>query len=158
MFANMNINFRVFRRNNKNLILLWSRNSLSEDQRECVSAYVVSDKDSRELKYSDFTPDNPEKFAPDVGGIVISHSMNNLTPSEGCLVRVVLGKGDDTLEMEKDVLPANSVVESTRSHEGTSKRIHLYAMDYDEKRWVPLPHTGLSQGNHLLLLKDEQDD
>lgn len=150
----MNINFRVFRRNNKNLILLWNNTSLSDDQRSCIAAFEAPGglEDDRELTWSKFVPDNPEKFAPDVDGIVVPHASNRLNPSEACTVKVVLGSGEDSLEMVKEVLPANSVVEPARPPE--PKRVHMYAMDYSRNVWVPWPHDGVIPSNVTISIKD----
>jgi hypothetical protein len=153
----MNLNFRVFRRNNKNLILLWSQSQLSDPQREGISAFAVddgTDADGRPLKYSKFVPDNPEKFAPDVGGIVVSHAVNGLNPSEPCTVRVVLGDGEDSLEMVKEVLPANSVGDIPPRPAEPHRKVYLYAKDNATDTWVPWPADGVLPGNVQIMIKD----
>jgi hypothetical protein len=150
----MNLNFRVFRRNGKNLILLWSQGQLTEEQRDCVSAHAVDDGmgEGKELKFSRFVPDNPEKFAPDVGGIVVSHAANGLNPTEPCTIRVVLGTGEDSIEMVKEVLPANSAEIPQRQEQ--HRKVYLYAMDYETKSWVPWPHDGVIPDNVQINIKE----
>lgn len=153
----LNINFRVFRRNNKNLILLWGTGPLIGTQKGSISVSVIdlnTPGGERALRYSRFTPDNPEKFSPDVDGIVISHSLNRMNASEGCTIKVILGEEDESMELLKDVLPANTVVEQ-RAGDAGSRKVHLYAMNYETERWVPLPHTGLSQARHILMREEE---
>lgn len=141
----MNINFRVFRRNNKNLIMIWNNSQLSEGQKDSLFAYVVSGLcDDRELEWSKFVPDNPEKFAPDVDGIVIPQIQNKLNPSETCTVKVVFGIGEESLEMVKDVMPANAIIGPSRPmpESAGQKRMFLYAKDYKTGEWVPWPVDG----------------
>jgi hypothetical protein len=152
----MNLNFRVFRRNGKNLILLWSQSQLTDEQREEISAHVVDPDgmgEGRELKFSKFVPDNPEKFAPDVGGIVIAHSVNGLNPSESCTVRVVIGMGEDSIEMIKDVLPYKPIGEIP-SRQEPHRKVYLYAMDYETKAWVPWPSDGVIPDNITITVKE----
>lgn len=152
-----NINFRVFRRNNKNLILLWNHAHLSDNQKENLSAYVTSGlSDDRELEWSKFSPDSPEKFATDVDGMVISHTQNKLNPSETCTVKVVFGIGEESLEMVKDVMPANAVIEPSRSvpESHGQKRMFLYAKDYKTGEWVPWPSDGEMPSNVQFQIKE----
>lgn len=153
----MNINFRVFRRNNKNLILLWNNAQLSDDQKVSLFAYAVDGlSDDRQLEWSKFVPDNPEKFAPDVDGIVIPHIQNKLNPMEKCTVKVVFGTGEESLEMVKDVMPANAVIEPSRSATEThgQKRMFLYAKDYRTGEWVPWPVDGKMPDNVQFQIKE----
>ena len=132
-----NINFRIFRRNGKNLILLWNSASLPDDCREEVAAFLVDESGNEgPLTYSKFVPDSPEKFAKDVTGIVIPHAQNKMDPEKPCTVKVVFGDGDDSFEVSKTVLPANSAPEP---QEKDTKAVHLYGMDYKTKTWVPFP-------------------
>lgn len=161
----MNINFRVFRRNNKNLILLWSSKTLTAEQQENLRAYVVeAGKATRELAWRPFVPDNPDKFAPDVAGIVLSHSSNGLDPAEKCVVRVVFGTEiGEVFEIDKDVEPANAAPSERPAPAGrpgamaipapTSQDVHLYVMDYETGEWVPLS-CDAKLGNMKLLLKE----
>ncbi len=160
----MNINFRVFRRNNKNLILLWSSKTLTAEQQENLRAYVVeAGKATRELAWRPFVPDNPDKFAPDVAGIVLSHSSNGLDPAEKCVVRVVFGTEiGEVFEIDKDVDPANAATDrpaATRPPAPAAAaavdmpivRSHLFAYNYESKEWVPLPWTAALQGQTILV-------
>jgi hypothetical protein len=149
----MNLNFRVFRRNGKNLILLWSQSQLSDEQKTNISAFIVDDgsmAEGKELVWSNFKPDNPEKFAQDVGGIVIPH-----TPARPCTIRVVIGYGDESLEMVKEVLPANSVGEIPKPQASdAARKFHMYAMDFSTNQWVPWPADGVIPGNVQILVKE----
>jgi len=140
------INFRVFRRNSRNLILLWSEGGMSESQKESIRVYIhqISDTEesSREVFFRKFAPDNPEKFTKDVSGIVVPHAENKIDPKSRCMVRVVFGSGDDAIEIDKEVLPASAsgAIESTSCPTTQAGVVvHLYAWDTEKGKWVPLP-------------------
>lgn len=141
----MNVNFRVFRRNVKNLILLWSSRYLTNDQRENMRVYAVEADSYRELTWKPFSPDSPDKFAPDVCGVVVSHSNNALDPAEPCAIRVMLGTGDNVIEIEKDVLPASQAgpadPPAPRVAPAAIERtinVRLYVLDEETKNWIPV--------------------
>lgn len=131
-----NINFRVFRRNNKNLILLWNNGTLPDTCRETVSAFIDREEGGP-LKFSRFVPESPDKFAKDVDGIVIPHSGNDMDPSKGYEIHVVFGEGDDAMEVIKLVKPANFSHEVPTSTPDNA--VHIYGMDYSTGKWVPFP-------------------
>lgn len=136
----MNINFRIFRRNNKNLILLWNSEALTPKQKDNLVVLEMGESETeRPLSYKRFVPDNPEKFADDVDGVVISHAQNSLDPVKSCVVKLVFGHLDDdgAFEVVKSVDPANSAPDKTASKEPTELR--MYGMDYATGEWKPLP-------------------
>ena len=146
----VNLNLRVFRRNVKNLIVLWSSRNLTDDQRENTRVYAVEANAYRELTWRPFVPDNPDKFAPDVVGVVIGHSGNKLDSAEPCTVRFMLGV-DNVIEIEKNVDPASQAgpadfpsstpASSTHATVAGSRTINvrLYALDELSGNWVPVP-------------------
>lgn len=134
-----NISFRVFRRNNKNTILLWNSASLPDENKTSVAAFMVDGDREGPLSFSKFVPENSEKFAKDVDGIVIPHLSNKIDPSKPCTIKVLFGEGDDSFDVVKTVLPANSAPESTERETAGPKVVHVYGMDYATKQWVPFP-------------------
>lgn len=134
-----NINFRVFRRNNKNLILLWNSASLPDDNRTSIAAFLVDGDAEGPVKFAKFVPENSEKFAKDVDGIVIPHSSNKIDPTKPCTIKVLFGEGDDSFDVTKTVLPANSAPEAQERESSGPRICHMYAMDYATKQWVPFP-------------------
>ena len=143
-----NINFRIFRRNSKNLILLWNSASLPDDAADSVAVLLVDGGGNEgPLSFSRFTPENPEKFAKDVDGIVIPHGPNKMDPTKSCTVKVIFGDGDEGFEVVKTVLPANSAPEAPERDLSSPKAIHMYAMDYRTKTWVPFPVNPEHLGN-----------
>lgn len=142
-------NFRIFRRNIKNTICLWSGKQLTDDQRENIRVYAVEDDAYRELVWKPFVADNPTKFAPDVRGIVIGNSGNQLDPAEPCIIRVMLGI-ENVIEIEKEVLPAapagpadSALTLATRTASSAPAartiNVRLYALDENSGTWVPVP-------------------
>lgn len=154
------LNFRVFRRNAKNLILLWSSGHLTEDQKSIVTAFLVDPldgmSDGRELKWSKFVPDNPEKFTQDVCGIVIQHSTNAIDSAKSCAIKVMLGHGEDAIELIKEVLPANAIGDLPRPAVDASRRLHMYAFDSSTGAWIPWPANGVIPSN-IQIIAREQD-
>jgi hypothetical protein len=134
-----NIGLRIFRRNTKNCIFLWNSELLPDDNKLSVAAFIIDGEGDRALEFTTFRPDNPEKFSPGVAGIVISHAANKIDPTKPCTIKVLFGEGDDSFEVEKTVLPANSAPEAQDRETGLPRIIHMYGMDYRTNKWVPFP-------------------
>ena len=131
-----NLNLRVFRRNNKGLILLWNGAHVEQRFRN-VKAYLVgSDDVERPLVTTKFVPDNPEKFSEDVDGLVIAHLANSLDPVKSYNIRLIFGTADDSFTIDKQVLSATPIAKDPVVAETI---VHMYGYDYDNEKWVPLP-------------------
>lgn len=143
---------------------------MSPEQQENLRVYSVEGETARELNWKPFSPDNPLKFAPDVAGVVISHSSNRLDSAAACVVRVVFGIDDQTLEMEKEVKPANAAPENRQATAqspyarpaalavpGAALDVHLHVLDHKAGKWVPLTcDAELSPDGMKLLLKEKE--
>ena len=131
-----NLNLRVFRRNNKGLILLWNGSHVEQRYRN-VRAYLVgSDEVERPLVTSKFVPDNPEKFNEDVAGLVIAHLANSMDPVKSYNIRLIFGTAEDSFTLDKQVLSATPIAKDPTVGETV---VHMYGYDYDNEKWVPLP-------------------
>lgn len=132
------ISCRVFRRNNKNIIILWNTAQLDSSFVDPVIASLVGD-DGKEslLVYNKFVPDSPEKFPKDIDGIIISHLNNNLDPNSSYKVKILFANGTLRHEVVKDVLPVSPVVPAESMK--PTQIVHMYAYDYKNSKWVPLP-------------------
>jgi hypothetical protein len=132
------LSVRVFRRNNKNIIILWNTAQLDPAFVDPVIATRV-DAGNKEvpLTYSKFRPDNPEKFPKDIDGIVVSHANNSLDPNLGYKIKLSFSNGNLYCEALQDVLPVSAVPppEPVKSAE----IVHVYGYDYKNRKWVPLP-------------------
>ena len=84
---------RVFRRNNKNLIIIWEAKELSKDQKESIKVDIEDEEDESisDISFSQFIPENKEKFKDDTQGIIVDQGANNIDPEKQYTVRVVLG-------------------------------------------------------------------
>jgi len=134
-----NANVRIFRRNNKNTIILWNSNQLPDDSRSSVAAFLIDGENEGPLVFSKFIPESPEKFSGDVDGIVIPHTANKMDPTKPCNIKLLFGEGDDSFDITKTVLPANSAPEAQEREAAGPKIMHMYGMDYGTKKWVPFP-------------------
>lgn len=135
----INISLRIFRRNAKNIIILWQSSALPDDCRDSISAFLVDGDNEGPVVFTKFKPDNPEKFASGVDGIVIPHLSNKIDPSKPCTIKVMFGEGEDSFDVTKTILPANSAPEAQERETQGPKIVHMYAMDYSTKKWVPFP-------------------
>lgn len=131
------IGLRIFRRNSKGIILLFNKAILPDKCKDSVCAFLV-DVDGNEgpLTFTPFIPDAPEKFAAGVSGIVINHIQNKIDPSKPCTIKLIFGEDDESFEVVKSILPANSAPEMP---EKNSQIVHIYGFDYKSKTWVPMP-------------------
>ena len=89
------------------------------------------------LAYSKFKPDSPEKFPRGIDGIVISHINNNLDPNSAYKIKLSFKNGHVYCESVKEILPVSSVgmPEAIKPVDA----VHVYAYDYANHKWVPLP-------------------
>lgn len=146
-----NINFRIFRRNQKNLIFLWDTSNLTQNQKSQVSANLVDG--DRELSFNVFVPEDMSKFKNAVSGIVIGHSENALDASREYKISVKLGNEEDAMVFVKEVKPASA------AQEENSRKLYLYALDASTKAWVPLAAKRGQNGQYALLISPiDQDD
>jgi len=131
------LNLRVFRRNAKNLIFLWSPTGLPGNQK--VSAFIVEEgKADKPLQFGKFVPEQPEKFSKDVDGIVISHQENGMDAGRQYSIKLSFGVGGrEGFEFIKQVKPANAAPEPTAQKD--QRVVHIFGMNYNTGKWVPFP-------------------
>ena len=129
---------RVFRRNLKNIIIVWDSEHLDDSLKKCVSIMVMHESaEPAALDFSKFLPDAPEKFSQYIDGVVIPHLVNNLDPLEQYTLKLTFGDKDLKHEELKEVLPLAGV------HIPNAPKplnvAHMYGYDYKRHKWVPLP-------------------
>jgi hypothetical protein len=132
-----NLNLRIFRRNPKNIIIIWNSAHLTGFFTRPVSAMVIDEAGDMLLTYSKFVPDAPEKFPKDIDGIVISHSGNNLDANKAYKIKIAFGDRVNGFEIIKEVMPVNSFTIPDGPKE--VQAMHMYAFDYRKQKWVPFP-------------------
>ena len=129
---------RVFRRNLMKLIIVWERSQLDPAFVDPVIASIV-DAEGKEtlLTYSKFVPDNPEKFTRDIDGVVISQPRNKLDPNVGYKVKMAFSNGHIYQEATVDITPV--CAQPPLDPATVATICHMYAYDYSQKTWRPLP-------------------
>ena len=133
---NENLNLRVFRRNPKNIIILWCATGLDIPTSKPVVASVIEDHTEVLLAYNRFIPDAPEKFPKGTEGIILSHVNNNLDPNKAYKIKLVFDSEPRT-EIIKDVMP--TCIYTAPEPMKDVAPMHMYAYDYKHSKWVPLP-------------------
>ena len=133
----MALNLRVFRRNARNLIFLWSPTGLTGAPK--ITASIVEEgAPDRPLIFTRFVPEQPEKFSKDVDGIVIAHQENDMDAGRQYSIKLAFGNGGrEGIEFIKQVKPANAAPEPVPQKD--QRVVHVYGMDYGTGKWVPFP-------------------
>ena len=133
----MALNLRIFRRNQKSLIFLWSSTGIPDSPK--VAAFIVEEGAAdRPLKFTKFIPDQPSKFSCDVDGIVISHQDNAMDAGRQYSIKLSFGAGGrEGFEFIKQVKPANAAPEPVLQKD--QRVVHVYGMNYSTGKWVPFP-------------------
>jgi hypothetical protein len=141
-----NLSLRIFRRNLKKIILIWSANALPDSCRDSIAVFVMDDEHKGPIAFSKFVPDSPEKFSKDVDGIVILHAPNKIDPAKPCTIKILFGEGEESFEIVKDILPASASpvapsvpVDSANSSTSGAKPMLMYGMNYKTGKWIPFP-------------------
>lgn len=136
---NNDASVRVFRRNNKNTIIVWNTVQLDTEYNKPVIAALINDIGQEIiLTYSKFVPDNPEKFPRGIDGIVISHVNNNLNPTEQYKIKVTFnGENGESFSTEKDILPV--ILTPASETIKPVDVVHVYGFNYKTRQWVPMP-------------------
>jgi hypothetical protein len=128
-----NINLRVFRRNSKNIILLWDNNRLTED----TKIFLLPEK--KELFWKAFVPLNRNKFQREVQGVVIPQKENNISPEEEVLIGVEINGKLNEIKV--------------RPCEKNIMIVKLFGYDAVRKRWYPFQGEFVN-GTFVLLTKN----
>ena len=134
---NDNLNLRVFRRNPKNIIIVWNPAGLEIPSTKPAVVSAIDGNQEVLLAWSKFIPDAPEKFPRGTEGVIISHVNNSLDPNRAYKIKLSFGDAEPKLEIVKDVMPVcvYTIPETNKEIVPT----HMYAYDYKRGKWVPLP-------------------
>lgn len=134
------IGCRIFRRNKKNIIILWDSHVIPD---MTLSGVFVEKEDGVELPldYVKFSPMATEKFIPGTTGIIINHSKNNIDPEEKVIIKIVFKDNSRGAEspiiITKEIMPVT--YRETVAKKEPSKSIKVYGFDYVKNKWVPFP-------------------
>jgi len=130
---------RVFRRNAKNMILIWESHNFNEDFcKKPVAVFRVDGNNEYPVTYSKFVPEDQSKFPSDIDGVVIGHIHNNLDKNAKYDMKLVFGHGmPGEVVILKEVKPYNTFVPIPGQKDVTE--VHVFAYDYKNRKWVPMP-------------------
>ena len=133
----IDIGCRIFRRNAKNIVVLWDSN-LILDKSLLKNVFIVKD-DGVELplRYHSFKPMASDKFLPGTDGVVINHAVNTINPNEKITIKLLFGEGDASFDVIKEVRPAQDKVKKEDME--PERAIKVYGFDYSKGKWVPFP-------------------
>ena len=130
------VKLRVYHRTQKDIVLLWSAETLTDDQRDHVK--IQCEGKPLQFATTQHKEDGKMAIAKNTTVCVIEHEPNGLQPGAKYNLHVILGgvKGEPIMRkitvLEYGVLPA---YEKDRK----SARVHLMAWDYAAGAWVKVP-------------------
>jgi hypothetical protein len=157
----VNINLRVFRRSEEDIIIFWNTEGLIEEQKKNAKIYLMEkqkegdegelvNKEIKELQFI-MTDDTKEfKTAKGVAIGIIKHGENQVDKEESILIRLVLGltsKTESYLRISPfGVLP---------NFERDNKKQHVQLMAYvkQKKRWAKVPMVKAKDGSYAIAVK-----
>jgi len=130
------IKLRVYHRTQQDIVLLWSGETLTADQKATVK--IQCEGKSLQFATTEHREDGKSAIAKNTIVCVIGHEPNGLQPGAKYNLHVMLGgvKSEPLIRkitvLEYGVLPA---YEKDRK----SARVHLMAWDYSAGAWVKVP-------------------
>jgi len=139
------ISLRVFRRNNKKLIILWDKDSLPHDDYTELQIFLVDEKGKIPLHYQEFISHDTEKFQENITGVIISHQENDLPPDADLLLEFVFSSKSTNTFYKDQLKVTGKNVDSSSSRK-------LYGYNKESKNWYPL-NCDLVDGKYVLLVK-----
>jgi hypothetical protein len=142
---NKSLNFRIFRRNKKNLIIIWNLKNLTTDQKnEMHFELIPSDEndDTKSIEFVPFIPIDKTKFVDDVAGGVIGHEENSLDPNGTYNIKITLGRNN--------IITKNILILPVKKQQKQDKAISLMAYDDANKKFEKLSGTWID--NKFVLL------
>lgn len=134
--SDVNIHLRVFHRSQKDIVLLWSLEHLSEDQKKNIKILC----NGTPLKFMVTEHNNKDKssIANNTMVCVIDHEANGLNPNAQYTFDVILGGTNGEPIMRKIVVLKTGVLPAF-DKDKKSARVHLMAWDYSINAWVKIP-------------------
>ena len=147
---NDNLNLRVFRRNKKNIILIWNSESLKKDQLDSVSLEMETNGVFGPVEFQKFAAHNEAKFTRGVEGVVINQETSKLDPLRFYNFKVTLGSTNKIFKLIS-VLPFKS------STEKETRAVYLHAWDGAKGCWTKCDGAYDENGKFCLLIKGEKN-
>jgi len=145
---NTELNLRVFRRNKRNIILIWNSENLSKEQCDSVAVEIEDAEKFKNVTFTSFTPHDSDKFSKKVNGVVINQVDNNLDVNRFYNIKVMFGKDANKVSRIITILPFKPTVETKEG-----KVVYLHAYDRDKATWQKVNGEYDEKGNFRLLIK-----
>ena len=146
---NAELNLRVFRRNKRNIILIWNSEALIKEQLDNIAVEIEEGGIFKPLKFSTFSPHDINKFTKQVCGIVINQVDNALDVNRFCNIKVILGKENRASKLIS-VLP---FAQANIAEKESKVSVFLHAWDPDKGSWQKLCGEHDDEGKFRLLMK-----
>jgi hypothetical protein len=129
------INLRVYRRTQENVVLLWNKDHLTEEQKAKVDILVKKDENIFDhIKFALGTKFEDEEVSmpKDVEMCVIPHFDNNLDMNKAYIFKVILGEKSP---IEQVIKVYEYGVLSEDEKDRRTARAHLMLWDEKRKKW-----------------------
>lgn len=150
-----NVKLRVYHRTQNDIVLLWSSEKLTEDQKGSVKILC----EGKDLKFAQsvHTDDSKAGIPKNTVICVIEHEPNGLKPEAKYSLQIILGgvSGDPIMRkmlvLEYGILPQ---FEKDRK----SARVHLMGWDYAANCWAKIPIIKTKRGYAIPMLELNKDE
>ena len=151
----MNINLRVFKRDEDKIILFWNTDGLTADQKMHVFFSLLerqSDDESsiiRTVKELKVTLASSDQFntSKDVAIGIIDHVANDLNKDDSILIKMVVGV---QTKAEAFLRVSPSGVLPMLERDMKSAHAQNFGWDQKKKRWAKLPVVQLKDGSYAV--------
>ena len=156
------VKLRVYHRTQKDIVLLWSSEQLSDDQKQNVQILC----NGKPMTFIADAADNPkDSGAVPKDGIpkdtiiaVIDHESNGLKPEAKYDIQVILG-GVAGKPISRKIMVLEYGILPQFEKDRKSARAHLMGWDYSSNCWVKIPLVRTKNGYAVptIRLQDDED-
>ena len=159
MSQNTNVNLRVFKRNDSNIILFWNIENLSEEQKKNVKIFLlekqneedaITSKVIKELVFASTDATAEFNTSKNVAIAVIDHESNEIGKDDSILLKMVLGE-TDKIEQFLRVSPSGVLPFFERDHKAS--HVQLFGYEKGKKRWAKISLVKAKDGTFCLPVK-----
>ena len=150
------INFRVYRRTQEHIVLLFNKKNLNADQTKAIKMHLFEVGAEKELifKTDNDIKDSNIKSKDDTIMILISHLENNLDPYSKYRLKISLGT-KDVIAQELLIYPYSVLPNKTKDNKDSYS--FLFAWSDKENSFVKLSGEYDKQGRFCLLTKNSKE-
>lgn len=133
---NNNIRFRVYQRKEDHTAFLWDTHILNASQKENIEIFFADAEEiEKKVKFrlASATEIKEQGLPSSLVMAVIGHEENELDPGEAYSAKLILGTGNDAIEVEKKVLPAGIL--PAAECDNKFRNVHMYAFNTKINKW-----------------------